>query len=221
MRSTTEPISPYRVAIVFPADAGAATEDPTGGFPLCPDCCGACRKGYRGRGSTLCCRRCRGAARAAHARRRRAGLDQSDRRWSRQDGPEQGAGRRRSLRRVRERPSRRDREDGHQGHSLSHADHGMGLRHAPLSDIRGDAEGIAGEPGNRRGACPEAGARAQRRRRLEGRACRSRRHPNRLRRFSARRCAGPARQARQCRDNDVACSVHRAMRAILLAAAME
>src|SRR6185295_16132014 len=54
-----------------------------------------------------------------------------------------------------------------------------------------------GEPGNRRGACAKAGARAQRRRRLEDRACRSRRHLNRLRRSSAHSCAGPARQARQ------------------------
>ena len=38
-----------------------------------------------------------------------------------------------------------------------------------------------------------------------------------IRRFSARSCAGPARQAWQYRDNNVPCGVHRSMRAILLA----
>jgi hypothetical protein len=42
---------------------------------------------------------------------------------------------------------RHDREDGHEGCPLSHADHGMGLRRALLSDIRGHAQGAAGEPG--------------------------------------------------------------------------
>ena len=77
----------------------------------------------------------------------------------------------------------------------------MGLRHAPLSDIRGDAQGIAGEPGNRRGARREAGPRAQRRR--PGRSSLQVRRDRTASVGSPRKRAGPARRARQGGDNDV------------------
>ena len=74
-----------------------------------------------------------------------------------------------TARRLGERPSRCDPQDGHQGGAPSYPHDGLGLRHSPLSNGRGDARRIP-RATRRRPARDQAQPRQWRPRRLEDRA---------------------------------------------------